>query len=170
MLSRKVLSLTKLKGMNRNPSAISWHYCPDLIGKPLTCLKTSTFFRDLYHSFPIIAVECKLVVFRSRYFFFTILVVVAPELVIRVPETRTTSICKMTIENLILAIRRASADHDTQACCLGLTLSYFVSTFLSWVVYCGYTRSRGCLWSARLTQMWPSSDREQSQWLFMNCN
>ena len=30
----------------------------------------------------------------------------------------------MTIGSPILAIRRAPADHDTQACCLGPTLSY----------------------------------------------
>ena len=36
-------------------------------------------------------------------------------------------------------------------------VSYFDSTFLSWVVYCGYTRPRGCLLSALLTQMWPGT-------------
>ena len=34
-------------------------------------------------------------------------------------------------------------------------VSYFDSTFLPWVVYLGYTRPRGCLLSARLTQVWP---------------
>ena len=33
-------------------------------------------------------------------------------------------------------------------------LSYFDSTFLSWVIYCGYSRPRGCLLSAHQTQMW----------------
>ena len=33
-------------------------------------------------------------------------------------------------------------------------VSYFDSTLLSWVVYFGFTRPRGCLLSARLTQMW----------------
>ena len=33
-------------------------------------------------------------------------------------------------------------------------VSYFDSTFLSWVVYCGYTRYRVGLLSVRLTQMW----------------
>ena len=32
---------------------------------------------------------------------------------------------------------------------------YFDSTFLSWVVYYGYTRPRGCLLFVHLTQMWP---------------
>ena len=33
-------------------------------------------------------------------------------------------------------------------------VSYFDSTFLSWVVYCRYTRPRGCLLSVHLTHMW----------------
>ena len=33
-------------------------------------------------------------------------------------------------------------------------VSYFDSTFLSWIVYCGYTRRRGCLLSVRLTHLW----------------
>ena len=36
-------------------------------------------------------------------------------------------------------------------------VSYCDWTFSSWVVYGGYTRSRGCLWSARPTQMWPGT-------------
>ena len=27
------------------------YYCPDFVGKTLTCLTTSTFLPDLYHSF-----------------------------------------------------------------------------------------------------------------------
>ena len=32
---------------------------------------------------------------------------------------------------------------------------FWFNFFLSWVVYCGYTRPRDCLLSARLTQTWP---------------
>ena len=43
---------------------------------------------------------------------------------------RTANICRMTITSLMLAIRRAPADHDNQACCLGTTLRYiFVQHF-----------------------------------------
>ena len=34
-------------------------------------------------------------------------------------------------------------------------VSYFVSTFSLWLIYCGYTRPRGCLLSVYLTQKWP---------------
>ena len=34
-------------------------------------------------------------------------------------------------------------------------VSYFISTFLSWIEYCDYTRARGCLLSACLTLMYP---------------
>ena len=41
--------------------------------------------------------------------------------VIHVPEKRTANIRRMTIGSPMLAIKRALADHDTQACCLGPT-------------------------------------------------
>ena len=46
-------------------------------------------------------------------------------------------------------------------------VSYFVSTFLSWVVYCGYTRPRGCLLSVHLTQMWSRTVKgnDHEQWV-----
>ena len=56
----------------------------------------------------------------------------------------------------MLAIKEASADHITQTCCLGLTLCFDFS-FLSLVVYYGYTRPRGYLKSVHLSQLWPSS-------------
>ena len=41
-------------------------------------------------------------------------------------------------------------------------VSYLDSAFLSWVVYCGYNRPRGCLKSAWLTQAWPGFLNENS--------
>ena len=55
----------------------------------------------------------------------------------------------MTVRSPMLAIRSAPADHNTQACCLGLTLSYFDSAFLSSDVYCGYIRARELTFSKK---------------------
>ena len=80
----------------------------------------------------------KLVIFPSSCFAFGFLNCAVPYIVILVPEKDTVS--------PMLAIRRAHANHDTHACWLSPhVVSYFDSTFLSWVVYCGYTRPRGCL-------------------------
>ena len=42
-------------------------------------------------------------------------------------EKRAANIRRMTIGSPMLAIRRAPADHDTQACCLGPTLCNIVT-------------------------------------------
>ena len=106
-------------------------YCPNLIGKSLACCqKTCTFLPDLYHPFPIaslwrvapkIAVLCKMIVFLGPYFAFWSLIVVVANIIIHVPEKRTANIHRMMIGSPILAIRRAPANHDTQAICLGPT-------------------------------------------------
>ena len=43
----------------------------------------------------------------------------------------------------MLAIKGASTDHDTQTCCLCPMLNCLILSFL-WVVFCIYTRPRGC--------------------------
>ena len=67
----------------------------------------------------------------------------------------TANIRRKPVVSLMWAIKGAPANHDTQTCCLGAMLNYVSSCHFSWVVYCGKTRPRGCLLSARLTQMWP---------------
>ena len=62
-----------------------------------------------------------MIVFPGSCYAFWSLIVVVANIVIHVSEKRAANICKMTIESPMLAIRRAPADHDTQACCLGLT-------------------------------------------------
>ena len=49
-------------------------------------------------------------------------IVVVSCLIIHVPEKRTANISRMMIESIMLTIKRAPADHDTKACCLGPTL------------------------------------------------
>ena len=69
---------------------------------------------------------------------------------------KTANIRKMTIRSPMLPIKRVLADHDTRALLPGFqVVLYFDSTFLSWVIYCGYTRPGGCLKSAYMTQTWP---------------
>ena len=58
-------------------------------------------------------------------FAFRSLVVVVLKVIIRVPEKRAANIRSITIRSPKLVIRRAPADHDTQACCLGPTLCNF---------------------------------------------
>ena len=67
-----------------------------------------------------------------------------------VPERRTATIRKMPIASPMLVINGTPADHDTQICCLVPMLNYVSTYHCSWVVYCGNTRSRGCLLSVRL--------------------
>ena len=62
-----------------------------------------------------------MIIFPSPCFAFWSLIVVVANLVIRVPEKRTANIRRKTIRSPMLAIKRAPADHDTQACCLGPT-------------------------------------------------
>ena len=62
-----------------------------------------------------------MVVFPGPYFAFWSLIVVVANIVIHVPEKRAANIRRMTDGSPMLAIRRAPADHDTQACCLGPT-------------------------------------------------
>ena len=45
--------------------------------------------------------------------------VVVSYVIIHIPEKREANIRKTTIGSPMLASRRAPADHDTQACCLG---------------------------------------------------
>ena len=57
----------------------------------------------------------------------------------------------------MLANMGASADHDTQTCCLA-PKSYFAwICYFSQVVYCGYTKLGGWLLSLLLSQMWLST-------------
>ena len=62
-----------------------------------------------------------LIVFPSPCFAFWSLIVVVANVVIHVPEKRAANIRWMTIGSPMLVIKRAPADHDTQAYCLGLT-------------------------------------------------
>ena len=67
----------------------------------------------------------------------------------------------MLIGSPMLAIKGVPIDHDTQICCLGPTLKYASIYHFSWIVYCGYTRPRSSLLSARLTQRWLRSLMER---------
>ena len=62
-----------------------------------------------------------MIVFPGPCFAFWSLVVVVANIVINVPEKRAANIRRKTSRSPMLAIRRAPADHDTQACCLGPT-------------------------------------------------
>ena len=62
-----------------------------------------------------------MIVFPGLCFAFWSLIVVVGNIVIHVPEKRATNIRRMTILSPVLAIRKAPADHDTQACSLGPT-------------------------------------------------
>ena len=57
----------------------------------------------------------------SPCFAFWSLIVVVANVVIQVPKKRTANIRRMTIRSLMLAIKRAPVDPDTQACSLGPT-------------------------------------------------
>ena len=66
------------------------------------------------------------------------------------------------IFNIILVwsanpLKRAPAEHDIQTCCLGpKTIKIWICHF-SWVVYCCYTRPRGCLLYVFLSKLWPGA-------------
>ena len=63
----------------------------------------------------------------------------------------------ITTRSPMLAIKRATVDHDTQAWGLGPRCVISEFDILSWVVYCGYTRPTGCLLFAHLTHTWPTT-------------
>ena len=67
-----------------------------------------------------------MIVYPSPCFAFRSLAVVVPYVVIPVVEKRAANICHMTTGSPILAIMRAPADHDTQACCVRPTLCNIV--------------------------------------------
>ena len=52
--------------------------------------------------------------------------VVVSYVVVYIPEKRSANVHRMTIGSPMLAIRRAPANHATQACCLGPTLCNIV--------------------------------------------
>ena len=70
----------------------------------------------------------------------------------------------MTTGSPMLANRRAPADHDTQACCLGPSLCHFQHFYHGW--YMVAIPDQGVVYDLRV---WHRCDWEQSHWLFMNC-
>ena len=105
-----------------------------------------------------------LIVFCNSSFEFTSLVVVVAWFVIRVSEKRAANIRCMTNGTPMLAIRRAPADYDTQASCLGPTLYNIVirHCFHRW--YIVDIPDSGIVY---YQHAWHRCDREQSWWLFM---
>ena len=65
----------------------------------------------------------------------------------------------------MLAIRRAPADHDTQACCLGPTLCHILIQHFYHEWYIVAIPDLGFVYYLRDRHR---CDQEQSQWLFMN--
>ena len=94
------------------------------------CLESRTILPDLYHSFLVsslrrvalkLSMWGKLIIFPSPCFALRSLIVVVSYVVIDVLEKRAANICRMTIGSPMLAIKRAPADYDIQACSLSLT-------------------------------------------------
>ena len=137
-------------------------------------LETSTFLPDLYHSFPIpslwrvapkIAVSCKMIVFPGPCFAFWSLIVMIANIVIYVPENRAANIRRITIDSPMLAIRRAPADHNTEACCLGPTVCNIEIRHFYHRWYIVAIPDPGVVFDLRI---WHRCDHEQSYWLFIN--
>ena len=115
------------------------YYRPSLVSESLACLESSTFFQDFYHSFrmpslcrvtPKITMKSKFVIFPSSFS------VLCGCLVRRcVTEKRTDNIYRMPNQSLMLAIKGAPTDHDTQTCCQDHASSY-VSICLFFFIGC----------------------------------
>ena len=71
----------------------------------------------------------------------------------------------MMFESPMLAIRRAPADHHTQACCLGPTFCKIEIGHFYHGWYIVAIRDPGVVFDLRT---WHRCDREQSYWLFIN--
>ena len=146
-----------ISSISRSENHPFLYYCSNLIGKPLACsLKTSTFLQDLPHSFLItslwmvaskIALLCKMIVFPGPCFAFWSLIVLVSNIVIHVPEKRATDIRRMTVD---LPCWLSEEHLPIMTPMPVIIFWYWDWTFLSWVVYCGYTRPSGCFWSAHL--------------------
>ena len=110
---------------------------------------------------PKISVQCYFVIFPcqfstswSLFWVFNLFIVSVPERWnICVPGRRKINISRMPIIPPWWLSGELPADYDTQTCCLGPMLNFVPIYHFSWIVYCGYTRYRGCLLSARLTHM-----------------
>ena len=114
-------------------------YSPNLVSESLACcLKSSEFYPDSYHSFPIhflckvsptITVMYKFVIFPIPFSAQYYLIGVVILFFVYVSEKRTANIRWMLNWSPMLAIKGTPADHDAQIYCLGLTLSYFSLSF-----------------------------------------
>ena len=92
------------------------------------------------------------------------LIVVVCCVVVYVPEKRAANIRRMTIGSPMLAIRRAPADHDTHACCLGPTLCNIVIGHFYHAWYIVAIPEPGVVYDLRT---WHWCDQEQLWWLYM---
>ena len=99
-----------------------------------------TFLPDFYYYLsvsslcrvaPEITVTCKFDVFPTHFPVLVSLTFVVAEIIVREPEKRTASNCRMPTKCPMLVIKGAPADHDTQTYCLGPTLSCFDLSFFS---------------------------------------
>ena len=132
-------------------------------------MKCRTFLPDLNLSFPVaslwgfapeIAFKHKLILFFSLCSAFRSLFVVVCDVIVYVSEKRAANIRRMTTWSPMLTIRRAPADNDTQACCLGPTLCNIVI----WHFYHGWYNvdipGPGVVYDLRT---WHRCDHEQSE-------
>ena len=98
-------------------------------------------------------------------FSFVVLECPVLSILIHVPEKRATNIRRMTSGSPMLAIKRAPADHDTQACCLGPKFCNIVigNFYHGWYIVA--IPDAGVVYALRA---WHRFDQEQSWRLFVN--
>ena len=106
-----------------------------------------------------------MVVFPGLCFAFWSLIVVVANIVIHVPEKRAANICRMTIGSPMLAIRRAPADYDILACCLGPTFCNIEIGHFYHGWYIVVLPDQGVVFDLRT---WHKCDHVQLYWLFIN--
>ena len=80
-------------------------------------------------------------------------------------KKRAANIRRMTFRSPLLAIKRETADHDTQACCLGPTFGNIVIGQVYYGWYIVAISDPGVVYDLRT---WHRCDWEQSLWLFGN--
>ena len=109
----------------------------NILARSQTSFSCSLFVRGCsWNSIPaqVILFPSPCSTFRSQF-------VVVCYVVVYVSAKRTANIRRMTIGSPMLAIRRAPADHDTQACCQGPTLCniviwlFFIMGGIMWLYF-----------------------------------